>query len=537
MDVLLALLPILTLIVLMGVFKVPGDRSSLITLIVTIVIAVWYFGQPLQQTGLSFFYGTLKALVPILLIILMAIYSYNVLLHTGKIEVLKAQFSSISSNKCIQVLLITWGFGGLLEGMAGFGTAVAIPAAILISLGFKPVFSALVSLIANSVPTAFGAVGVPVIVLAQETSLDVMKVAPAVVAQLAVTMILVPIVIAQLTVPGKKALPRNILIGTVIGAVSLAVQYLAARYIGPETPAILGSAAAIAVIILLGRILDRRTRTASEKIENIDEAHTRTANEDIAHSTAQNTEHDNSRTTATLSTRRHSTKEILQAWAVYALIMLLILLTSPLLPLKDILAPVAETSIGFNIGGETRTWSVQWLIQGGLLLFIGSFAGGLLQGGKAGGLLRLLWKSTVQLKKTFITVICLVGFSSIMETSGMINTLAVALATATGALYPLFAPAIGAIGTFLTGSDTSANILFGKLQAGVAEHIGADPVWISASNTAGATGGKIISPQSIAIATSACGQQGQEGRILKAALLYALGYVVITGIVVYIFAY
>ena len=488
MDVLLALLPILTLIVLMGVFKVPGDRSSLITLIVTIVIAVWYFGQPLQQTGLSFFYGALKALVPILLIILMAIYSYNVLLHTGKIEVLKAQFSSISSNKCIQVLLITWGFGGLLEGMAGFGTAVAIPAAILISLGFKPVFSALVSLIANSVPTAFGAVGVPVIVLAQETSLDVMKVAPAVVAQLAVTMILVPIVIAQLTVPGKKALPRNILIGTVIGAVSLAVQYLAARYIGPETPAILGSAAAIAVIILLGRILDRRTAR-------------------------------NSGTNTTPSKHRHSTKEILQAWAVYALIMLLILLTSPLLPLKDILAPVAETSIGFNIGGETRTWSV------------------LLQGGKAGGLLRLLWKSTVQLKKTFITVICLVGFSSIMETSGMINTLAVALATATGALYPLFAPAIGAIGTFLTGSDTSANILFGKLQAGVAEHIGADPVWISASNTAGATGGKIISPQSIAIATSACGQQGQEGRILKAALLYALGYVVITGIVVYIFAY
>lgn len=506
MDVLLALLPILTLIVLMGVFKVPGDRSSLITLIVTIVIAVWYFGQPLQQTGLSFFYGALKALVPILLIILMAIYSYNVLLHTGKIEVLKAQFSSISSNKCIQVLLITWGFGGLLEGMAGFGTAVAIPAAILISLGFKPVFSALVSLIANSVPTAFGAVGVPVIVLAQETSLDVMKVAPAVVAQLAVTMILVPIVIAQLTVPGKKALPRNILIGTVIGAVSLAVQYLAARYIGPETPAILGSAAAIAVIILMGRILDRRTARSSG-------------------------------TNTTPSTHRHSTKEILQAWAVYALIMLLILLTSPLLPLKDILAPVAETSIGFNIGGETRTWSVQWLVQGGLLLFIGSFAGGLIQGGKAGGLLRLLWKSTVQLKKTFITVICLVGFSSIMETSGMINTLAVALATATGALYPLFAPAIGAIGTFLTGSDTSANILFGKLQAGVAEHIGADPVWISASNTAGATGGKIISPQSIAIATSACGQQGQEGRILKAALLYALGYVVITGIVVYIFAY
>lgn len=502
MDVFLALLPILILIVLMGVFKVPGDRSSLITLIATIIIAVWHFGQPLQQTSLSFIYGALKALIPILLIILMAIYSYNVLLHTGKIEVLKAQFSSISSNKCIQVLLITWGFGGLLEGMAGFGTAVAIPAAILISLGFKPGFSALVSLIANSVPTAFGAVGVPVIVLAQETAQDVMEVAPAVVAQLSVTMILVPIVIAQLTVPGWKALPRNILIGVVIGAVSLAVQYLAAKYIGPETPAILGSIAAIAVIILMGRILDRKAGQEASGLKG-----------------------------------RYSGRQILQAWAVYILIMVLILLTSPLLPLKDILAPIAETSLDFNIGGEVRTWSVQWLTQGGILLFIGSFIGGLLQGGKAGALLLLLWRSTVQLKKTFITVICLVGFSSIMETSGMINTLAVALATATGALYPLFAPAIGAIGTFLTGSDTSANILFGKLQAGVAGHIGADPVWLSAANTAGATGGKIISPQSIAIATSACGQQGQEGKILKSALLYALGYVIITGVIVYIFAY
>ena len=142
----------------------------------------------------------------------------------------------------------------------------------------------------------------------------------------------------------------------------------------------------------------------------------------------------------------------------------------------------------------------------------------------------------VQLRKTIVTVVCLVGFSSIMETAGMINHLAVALSTATGALYPLFAPAIGAIGTFLTGSDTSANILFGKLQAGVAGHIGVDPTWLSAANTAGATGGKIISPQSIAIATSACNQQGQEGNILKSAVVYALAYVVITGVIVYVFA-
>ena len=164
METLYAALPMVILIVLMGFMTVAGDKSSVVTLLVTACLAIFAFGQPLADTCNSFIYGMLKALVPILFIILMAIYSYNVLLHTRKIEVLKQQFSAISTDKSVQVLLITWGFGGLLEGMAGFGTAVAIPAAILISLGFKPMFSAVVSLIANSVATAFGAVGVPVIV-------------------------------------------------------------------------------------------------------------------------------------------------------------------------------------------------------------------------------------------------------------------------------------------------------------------------------------------------------------------------------------
>ena len=233
----------------------------------------------------------------------------------------------------------------------------------------------------------------------------------------------------------------------------------------------------------------------------------------------------------------YSNKEILQAWAVYILIMLLVVVTSPLFPgIKATLQSVIVTTLHFSIAGEEKAYAIQWLTQGGILLFIGSFIGGLIQGGKAKSLLILLWSSVVQLRKTIVTVICLVGFSSVMETSGMINELAVALSAATGTLYPLFAPTIGALGTFLTGSDTSANILFGKLQAGVAGHIGVDPNWLSAANTAGATGGKIISPQSIAIATSACNQQGQEGSIFTAAVPYALAYVIITGIIVYAFA-
>lgn len=499
METFFASIPILVLIVLMGVFKVAGDKSSIITLLITAFLAILAFHSPVPDTVNSFLYGMLKALVPILFIILMAIYSYNVLLQTKKIEVLKQQFSSISTDKSVQVLLITWGFGGLLEGMAGFGTAVAIPAAILISLGFRPVFSALVSLIANSVPTAFGAVGVPVIVLAQETGLPVIPLSTAVVLQLSVLMLLVPLVITFLADPRMKALPKNLLLSLLVGGVSLATQYLAARYIGAETPAIVGAIASIIVIVVIGKL----TGKGGEKTIPM----------------------------------MYSGGEVFRAWAVYVLIMVLILFTSPLFPaVREMLSGVCSSTMSFMIGGEERKYTIQWLTQGGVLLFIGSFAGGLIQGGRVKDLLVLLWRSVVQLRKTIVTVICLVGFSSIMETSGMINQLAVALSAATGALYPLFAPTIGALGTFLTGSDTSANILFGKLQAGVAGHIGVDPNWLSAANTAGATGGKIISPQSIAIATSACDEQGKEGSILKAALPYALVYVVITGVVVYVFA-
>ena len=493
METLYAALPIIILIILMGVMKVSGDKSSVITLFITAFLALFAFNLSVPDMINSFLYGMLKALIPILFIILMAIYSYNVLLQTKKIEVLKQQFSAISVDKSVQVLLITWGFGGLLEGMAGFGTAVAIPAAILISLGFKPMFSAVVSLIANSVPTAFGAVGVPVIVLAQETGLPVIPLSTAVVLQLSVLMLLVPFVITFLADPRLKALPKNLLLSLSVGAVSLVAQYLAAHYIGAETPAIIGSIAAIIVIILLGKLIDRGKEKPAGMI--------------------------------------YSGGEIARAWMVYVLV------TSPLFPvIREVLQSVLVSTVHITIRGEVKVYTIQWLIQGGVLLFIGSFVGGLIQGGKAGALLVLLWRSVVQLRKTIVTVICLVGFSSIMETSGMINQLAVALAAATGALYPLFAPMIGALGTFLTGSDTSANILFGKLQAGVAAHTGVDPTWLSAANTAGATGGKIISPQSIAIATSACDQQGQEGSILKAAIPYALAYVIIAGVVVYLFA-
>ena len=502
MTLFLAIIPVLLLIVLMAFLKMSGDKSSVISLIVTMVIAFLGFHFSLGNLAFSFLYGALKAISPILIIILMAIFSYNVLLKTQKMETIKQQFSSISTDKSIQVLLLTWGFGGLLEAMAGFGTAVAIPAAILISLGFKPVFSAVVSLIANSVATAFGAIGTPVLVLAKETNLDVLNLSTNVVLQLSVLMFLVPLALLFLTDPKLKSLPKNVFLALLVGGVSLVSQYAAARYMGAESPAIIGSILSIIVIVLYGKLTSRK-KNKKEKEPKIS----------------------------------LKTKDIISAWSIYLLILALIIITSPLFPtLRGTLENNWVTRISLPINGSTVHYAISWLTHAGVLLFIGSFIGGLIQGATVKELFTVLWSTTKQLKKTFITVICLVGLSTIMDTAGMISVIATALATATGSLYPLFAPVIGCLGTFITGSDTSSNILFGKLQASVAGHINVSPDWLSAANTVGATGGKIISPQSIAIATSASSQQGKEGEILKSAIPYALVYVVITGIIVFIFS-
>jgi lactate permease len=499
MNLVLAIIPVLLLIILMAFFKMSGDKSSVISLVVTMLIAFFGFHFPVNDLLSSFLYGALKAVSPILIIILMAIFSYNVLLKTEKMEIIKQQFSSISTDKSIQVLLLTWGFGGLLEAMAGFGTAVAIPAAILVSLGFKPVFSATVSLIANSVATAFGAIGTPVLVLAKETNLDVLVLSANVVLQLSVLMFLIPFVLLFLTDSKLKSLPKNIFLSLLVGGVSLGSQYIAARYMGAESPAIIGSILSIIVIVAYGKL----TASKEEKA------------------------------------RKSTLKglEVLNAWSIYLLILFLIVLTSPLFPgLRTTLENNWVTRISLPINDSTMNYTVSWLTHAGVLLFVGTFVGGLIQGAKIWELFAVLWNTVKQLKKTFITVICLVSLSTIMDTAGMISVIATALAVATGSLYPLFAPVIGCLGTFITGSDTSSNILFGKLQANVAGHIQVSPDWLSAANTVGATGGKIISPQSIAIATSAGNQQGKEGEILKSAIPYALAYVLITGVIVYIFS-
>lgn len=511
LSVIVAIVPILLLFVLMLGFKMAGHKSALVSLVVTILLALLVAPQlgftpegfTSAGVGWAVVEGVLKAVFPILIIILMAIFSYNVLVESGDIEVIKRQFSSFSDDRGVTVLMLVWGFGGLLEGMAGFGTAVAIPAAILISLGYKPLFSALVALIANTVPTGFGAVGVPIITLCNEvapggaaTSEAICEISAYAVLQLSPLFFILPLIILMLTDHRRQAWLKNVVLSLWVGGVSVVTQYVVARYLGAETPAIIGSVAAIVAIIIYVKVEKHLRR--GEKVEKVE-------------------------------------KRLLRAWSIYLLILVFVLLSGPLFPgINHFLKTHLVSRIALPIYPEGTYFSFGWISNAGLMLFLGTMIGGLIQGLSLKRLMVVLARTVVGLRKTVVTIVSLIALASVMNYSGMIMVIASALAAATGTFYPLFAPLIGAVGTFVTGSDTSANILFAKLQANVASQLNyADPNWLVAANTTGATGGKMISPQSIAIATAACDMQGKDGDILRSALPYAVLYIIIGGLVVF----
>ena len=511
MSAIIAIIPIVLLFVLMLGLKMAGHKSAFFTLLVTIALALFVAPAmgfvPKDFTfagvGWAVVEGVLKAVFPILIIILMAIFSYNVLVESKEIEVIKNQFTSFSDDKGVTVLMLVWGFGGLLEGMAGFGTAVAIPAAILISLGYKPVFSALVALIANTVPTGFGAVGVPVITLCNEVAAGgvaspelIREVSTYCVVQLSPLFIILPFIILTLTNRSRSAIGRNLLISLWVGGISLATQYVVAMFLGAETPAIIGSVAAIIALVVYSKLF------APKK-----------DNGNVKHYTAV---------------------ETFRAWSVYFFVLLFILLSGPLFPdINSFLKSHLVSRVALPIYADGTTFNFGWISNAGLMLLLGTVIGGLIQGVSPRKLLVILARTTVNLRKTVITIISLVSLASVMNYAGMIVVIASALAAVTGQLYPVFAPLIGAIGTFVTGSDTSSNILFAKLQANVAHQLNySNSDWLVAANTTGATGGKMISPQSIAIATAACDMQGRDGEILKAAIPYAIAYIAIGGLMV-----
>lgn len=481
LNFIFALIPIVWLVVALGVLRMAADKACTIGLIITIFLAIVAFKLPAVDTFTGALEGIVMGIWPIVYVILAALFTYNVTTKSGSMRTIQDMLSGITTDKRILVLIIAWGFGGFLEAVAGFGTAVAIPAGILIAFGIDPIKASVVCLIANTTPNAFGAVGLPVITLANLTHLKLMPLSLIVTLQLLPLVILIPFIMVTMIGGSVKAI-KGVGLTTLMSGLSFGLaQIVAAKFIGAELPAIVGSIASILVTILMARFQGEKDTEVLKTIP------------------------------------KHSPAALFKAWSPFILIFVIVLLASPLV--KPINTALAKVATNFNIytGANAAPYTINWLSAPGTLIIIAAIIGGTIQGLSISTIFKTLIETAKTIWHTLITVCAIVALAKVMGYSGMTQSLAVTLVAIMGPFYPLIAPIIGALGTFITGSGTSANILFGNLQLQAANTLQVSSYWVVSSNVVGATAGKMMSPQSIAIAAAATKQEGQEGQILKAA--------------------
>ncbi|MCM3512502.1 MAG: L-lactate permease [Leuconostoc mesenteroides] len=504
LQTLLAVLPIAWLIISLGVLKMPGTKACLIGLLLTLGISIVGFDFPIIDAFTATLEGVINGIWPIVYIIVAALFTYNLATYSGSMKIINQMLTGVSKDMRVLVLLIAWGFGGFLESIAGFGTAVAIPAGILASLGVSPVMAAVICLIANTTPTAFGAIGLPVTSLAQAGGLEVMQTSYIVSLQLFLLILIVPFILIMLSGESIKALKGVTLITLLSGLAFGLPQIFVARYIGPELPAVIGSLICILVTVLAARFVK-----TSENSPYLIKDNNHVGKSSITFSVA------------------------FRACLPYIFVFLFIILSSSLFPAISGTLGKVQSSFVIYSGEGAKPYVIKWLTTPGTLIILATYLGGLIQGVSFGKVTGILWSTIKQLKNTAVTVSAIVALSKLMGYSGMISVLSTSLVTFTGSLFPLISPLIGAVGTFITGSDTNANVLFGSLQVNAAQSLGANEYWLASANMAGATAGKMISPQSIAVATAATGLIGQEGAITKKVFKYFALYLGVICLIVF----
>ena len=501
---LLALLPIIWLIVAMSVLKMPGYRACLIAFLITAVTAVAFWRMPILHMGTAALEGICNALWPIIIVILAALFTYNLTLETKAMDKIKAMLAGVSTDKRILMLIIAFGFGNFMEGMAGFGTAVAIPAGILVGLGFDPLLSVVTCLLINSTPTAFGSVGVPTTTMANITGMNVISISGHVALIQLVVSFLLPFLAVIIIGGGVKALKGLIPFVLIADIAFLVPQYIAAQLIGPDLPDILGAIVSMAAMIAAARLLPLKKYPEYE-VEAGD------------------------------GLKNMTPADAVRAWSPFILIFIFLLFSSTLVPfIHDPLASV-NSKIQFYSGENPATLTFYWINTPGVLILIAGFIGGAIQGASFKAMFGVLTKTVKNNIKTIVTICSVLAVAKIMGYSGMISDIASVLVAVTGSYFPLISPLIGTIGGFVTGSGTSTTALFGALQVETANAIVAEPLWLAAANLMGAGIGKMICPQSIAIGTAAVGLSNAESKILSKTILYTVLFALIGGIVCFVF--
>jgi lactate permease len=522
LSTLLAALPVVVLLGSMAILKLKAHVSAVIGLATALTIAIFVYQMPVRLAMTTTVYGASYGLFPICWIILPVIFLYQLTVKTGRFVALQESLTNITEDGRLQLLLIAFALGAFFEGASGFGTPVAVCGAILISLGFKPIQAAGLSLIANTAPVAFGALGIPIITLAAVTGLDVQLLTKMTSIILVPFCIMVPFWLIWVYAGFKRMI--EIWPAILIAAVTFsAAQYFMASNFGPSLVAIVAAASTIVVLIVFLRFWKPKHVLNAQ-------------GEDITSHARQRFD--------------HSAGHTFKAWLPWLILSLVVFcwglpqFSKPLDKLTTIALPVAGLHnivqrippVVLKPTMEAAVYKLNWAAATGSGIFVAAIISGLLMGLRPKALLETFLKTLFTIRLTVITIAAMLALGFITRYCGLDATMGLAFARS-GVFYPFFGTLIGWLGTATTGSDTSSNVLFGSLQKLTAQQIGISPILMASANSAGGVMGKMIDAQSIVVASTATQQYGQEGSILRFVFWHSLGLASLVGVFVYLMAY
>ncbi|WP_438939245.1 lactate permease LctP family transporter [Campylobacter devanensis] len=520
LSALVAFLPILCFLVSLLVFKLKGYMAAFLTVILASVLALFVYDMPFSLIGASFVQGFAQGMWPIAWIIIAAIFLYKLSVKSGSFEVIKQSVISITPDHRIQVILIGFCFGSFLEGAIGFGGPVAITAALLVGLGLKPLYAAGLCLIANTAPVAFGAVGIPIIAMANLVGVEQYEVSAMVGRMLVPLSLTVPFFIVFL-MDGFKGV-KETFPAILVAAISFtATQFISSNYLGAELPDIVSAVVSLICTTAFLKIWK------PSNIFRLDDQTDFTSKTEL------------------------SNGQIFKAWLPFILLIACIILwTQPWF--KALFAKggvfdytvvtLAANNVGTSIVDATGkaiglNLNISFVgLQAGTAILLAAFLSIWFLKIKANDAADCFWDTLKEMAIPCITIGLVVSFAFIAKNAAMSTTLGLAFAQ-TGDAFAFFSPVIGWIGVFLTGSDTSSNLLFGPLQQVSARELGVGEALFLAANSVGGVVGKMISPQSIAIACAAVGLVGRESELFKFTLKYSVSFIILIGIWTLIIAF
>jgi lactate permease len=519
-----AALPVFVWLGAIGIFEIRAHVAALMGLTTALLVAVLAYGMPPKMAGMAAAYGAAFGLLPIGWIILNVIFLYQLAQEKGEFVVLQRSISTISNDRRLQLLFIAFSLGAFFEGAAGFGTPVAVTAAILIGLGFSPLSASGLSLIANTAPVAFGALGTPVIALSAVTGLDLYQLSAMVGRQLTPFSILVPFWLIWAFVGWRKML--EVWPPILVAGVSFAVpQYLVSNYHGPwlvNVVAAISSMACLALFLKVWQPANPMTEMPSDPTSS-----TETVTATVVHTISD------------------TVGAVRRAWTPWIILAIFVFLWGtpqvrasldgiwiekvPVVGLHDLvqrLPPVVATP-----RSESAIFNFNLLSATGTGILLAAIFSGLFMGYSLPGLVRMYGRTLYLVRYSLLTIACMMAIGFVTRYAGTDATLGLALAN-TGHLYPFFGTMIGWLGVALTGSDTSSNVLFGGLQRITAEQLGISAILMAAANSAGGVMGKMIDAQSIVVASTATKWYGHEGAILRFVFFHSLALASLVGLLV-----